>query len=186
MKESRNSLRVWETTASWKKQKSAWLDLPHWDPHDHTEVCGGGTSTRPEPGPGTGHTEAAGSTPARWAERALGEEDGFLLSRNNTLSTAVLEKLNTKSNPTRKTEHIFWMCTSVAAINDVWKVSKSLIAVVALTAAEEDLRVFLHRHTLLPLKKKKKEHINQITTTLLTHSTLPTCYFQPPFYWAFH
>lgn len=72
------------------------------------------------------------------------------------------------------------MCTSVAAINDVWKVSKSLIAVVALTAAEEDLRVFLHRHTLLPLKKK--EHINQITTTLLTHSTLPTCYFQPPFY----
>lgn len=47
------------------------------------------------------------------------------------------------------------MCTSVAAINDVWKVSKSLIAVVALTAAEEDLRVFLHRHTLLPLKKRK-------------------------------
>lgn len=50
------------------------------------------------------------------------------------------------------------MCTSVAAINDVWKVSKSLIAVVALTAAEEDLRVFLHRHTLLPLKKKKRTH----------------------------
>lgn len=40
--------------------------------------------------------------------------------------------------------------TSVAAANDVRKVSESLIAVVPLAAAEEDLRVFLHGDTLLP------------------------------------
>lgn len=40
--------------------------------------------------------------------------------------------------------------TSVAAANDVRKVSESFIAVVPLAAAEEDLRVFLHGDTLLP------------------------------------
>lgn len=40
--------------------------------------------------------------------------------------------------------------TSVATSNDVRKVSESFIAVVALAAAEEDLRVFLHGDTLLP------------------------------------
>lgn len=40
--------------------------------------------------------------------------------------------------------------TSVAAADDVRKVSESLVAVVPLAAAEEDLRVFLQGHTLLP------------------------------------
>lgn len=40
--------------------------------------------------------------------------------------------------------------TSVATANHVRKVGESFIAVVALAAAEEDLRVFLHVDTLLP------------------------------------
>lgn len=40
--------------------------------------------------------------------------------------------------------------TSVATANHVRKVGESFIAVVALAAAEEDLRVFLHGYTLLP------------------------------------
>lgn len=40
--------------------------------------------------------------------------------------------------------------TSVATANHVRKVGESFIAVVALAAAEEDLRVFLHGDTLLP------------------------------------
>lgn len=40
--------------------------------------------------------------------------------------------------------------TSVANANDVREVSESFVAVVALAAAEEDLRVFLHGDTLLP------------------------------------
>lgn len=41
-----------------------------------------------------------------------------------------------------------WL-TSVAAANQVRKVGESLVAVVALAAAEEDLRVFLHGDALL-------------------------------------
>lgn len=41
-----------------------------------------------------------------------------------------------------------WL-TLVAAANQVRKVGESLIAVVALAAAEEDLRVFLHGDALL-------------------------------------
>lgn len=40
--------------------------------------------------------------------------------------------------------------TSVATANHVRKVGESFVAVVALAAAEEDLRVFLHVDTLLP------------------------------------
>ena len=40
--------------------------------------------------------------------------------------------------------------TSVATANHVRKVGESLIAVVALAAAEEHLRVFVHGNTLLP------------------------------------
>lgn len=40
--------------------------------------------------------------------------------------------------------------TSVAAADHVGEVGESFIAVVALAAAEEDLRVFLHGDTLLP------------------------------------
>ncbi len=40
--------------------------------------------------------------------------------------------------------------TSVATANHVRKVGESFIAVVALAAAEEDLRVFHHRDALLP------------------------------------
>lgn len=40
--------------------------------------------------------------------------------------------------------------TSVAIANDVREVGETFIAVVALAAAEEDLRVFLHGDTLLP------------------------------------
>lgn len=46
--------------------------------------------------------------------------------------------------------------TSVAAANDVRKVSESLVAVVPLAAAEEDLRVFLQGHTLLPESQQQK------------------------------
>lgn len=42
------------------------------------------------------------------------------------------------------------LLTSVATANHVRKVGESFIAVVALAAAEEDLRVFLHGDTLLP------------------------------------
>lgn len=41
-----------------------------------------------------------------------------------------------------------WL-TLVAAANQVGKVGESLVAVVALAAAEEDLRVFLHGDALL-------------------------------------
>lgn len=41
-----------------------------------------------------------------------------------------------------------WL-TSVAAANQVREVGESLVAVVALAAAEEDLRVFLHGDALL-------------------------------------
>lgn len=51
--------------------------------------------------------------------------------------------------------------TSVATANHVRKVGKSFIAVVALAAAEEDLRVFLHGDTLLP------EMVDDTTTLLL-------------------
>lgn len=40
--------------------------------------------------------------------------------------------------------------TSVAVDNQIRKVGESLVAVVALAAAEEDLRVFLHGDALLP------------------------------------
>lgn len=45
---------------------------------------------------------------------------------------------------------MYLLLTSVATANHIRKVGESLIAVVALTAAEEDLRVFLHGNTLLP------------------------------------
>lgn len=51
--------------------------------------------------------------------------------------------------------------TSVANANHVRKVGESFIAVVALAAAEEDLRVFLHRDTLLP------KAVDDIPTLLL-------------------
>lgn len=45
--------------------------------------------------------------------------------------------------------------TSVAAADDVRKVSESFVAVVPLAAAEEHLRVFLHGDTLLPKRKQQ-------------------------------
>lgn len=48
--------------------------------------------------------------------------------------------------------------TSVATADHVRKVGESFIAVVALAAAEEDLRVFLHGDTLLP-KNNKNTHL---------------------------
>lgn len=45
--------------------------------------------------------------------------------------------------------------TSVAAANHVRKVGESFVAIVALAAAEEHLRVFLHGDALLPKNKKR-------------------------------
>lgn len=45
--------------------------------------------------------------------------------------------------------------TSVAAADQVGEVGESLVAVVSLAAAEEDLRVFLHGNTLLPITKSE-------------------------------
>jgi len=60
--------------------------------------------------------------------------------------------------------------TSVATANHVRKVGESLVAVVALAAAEEDLRVFLHGDTLLPKKEERKA---DDTPTLLRRKTKP-------------
>lgn len=49
--------------------------------------------------------------------------------------------------------------TSIAAANHVRKVGESFIAVVALAAAEEDLRVFLHWDTLLPKNSRLYTYI---------------------------
>lgn len=60
-----------------------------------------------------------------------------------------------------------WL-TSVATANQVRKVGESFIAVVALAAAEEDLRVFLHGDTLLSKKKTtKKKTVDDTTESLL-------------------
>lgn len=48
-----------------ESQTGVWPLSPRSGLHGRREVCGGGTSTRPERGPGTAHREAAGSTLAR-------------------------------------------------------------------------------------------------------------------------
>lgn len=52
--------------------------------------------------------------------------------------------------------------TSVATANHVRKVGESLIAVVALAAAEEDLRVFLHGDTLLPKNGRRHTYVSTL------------------------
>lgn len=53
-----------QTTTLNESQTGVWPVSPRSDLHGRREACGGGTSTRPEQGPGTARREAAGSTPA--------------------------------------------------------------------------------------------------------------------------
>lgn len=68
-------------------------------------------------------------------------------------------------------EEIFIICrmhlplTSVATTNQVGKVGESLIAVVALAAAEEDLRVFLHGDALLPKNNRWRINVTVLDPT---------------------
>lgn len=55
--------------------------------------------------------------------------------------------------------------TSVATANQVGKVGESFIAVVALAAAEEDLRVFLHGDALLPKNNRWRINITVLDPT---------------------
>lgn len=55
--------------------------------------------------------------------------------------------------------------TSVATANQVGKVGESFIAVVALAAAEEDLRVFLHGDALLPKNNRWRINVTVLDPT---------------------
>lgn len=55
--------------------------------------------------------------------------------------------------------------TSVANANQVGKVGESFIAVVALAAAEEDLRVFLHGDALLPKNNRWRINVTVLDPT---------------------
>lgn len=75
------------------------------------------------------------------------------------LSTSVISMVTSLTRE-GKAKTVFLACTicsmhlalltSVATADQVRQVGESFIAVVALAAAEEHLRVFLHRDTLLP------------------------------------
>lgn len=63
---------------------------PRSGPRGRREACGGGTSTGPEPAPGRGRREGAGSTPARSAWTGLEGEAGFSLRKRDVSSKPAL------------------------------------------------------------------------------------------------